>query len=139
MDFKIVNHFYVKNSNYEETKDFYTNILGFKIFNESFDKTTNKYILKLKSSDNFLELISYEDNKKELENLTPSKLSKLQLEVKSLNSTVSELKSKGIETYDIKEDPLTKKKFTFIKGPDDLLVKVYQKSLIDVFLNDIYI
>ncbi|MGL5479847.1 MAG: VOC family protein [Clostridium sp.] len=136
MDFKIVNHFYIKNSNYKETKDFYTNILGFKVFNESFDKANNKYILKLKYNDNFLELISYDDENNELDGLA---LSKLQLEVKSLNSTISELKSKGIETYDIKEDPLTKKNFTYFKGPDDLLVKVYQKSLIDVFLNDIYI
>ncbi|MCR6514407.1 VOC family protein [Clostridium sp. LY3-2] len=136
MDFKIVNHFYIKNSNYKETKDFYTNILGFNVFNESFDKANNKYILKLKYNDNFLELISYDDENNELDGLA---LSKLQLEVKSLNSTISELKSKGIETYDIKEDPLTKKNFTYFKGPDDLLVKVYQKSLIDVFLNDIYI
>ncbi|MGL5869593.1 VOC family protein [Clostridium chrysemydis] len=136
MDFKIVNHFYIKNSNYKETKDFYTNILGFKVFNESFDNANNKYILKLKYNDNFLELISYDDENNELDGLA---LSKLQLEVKSLNSTISELKSKGIETYDIKEDPLTKKNFTYFKGPDDLLVKVYQKSLIDVFLNDIYI
>lgn len=136
MDFKIVNHFYIKNSNYKETKDFYTHILGFKVFNESFDNANNKYILKLKYNDNFLELISYDDENNELDGLA---LSKLQLEVKSLNSTISELKSKGIETYDIKEDPLTKKNFTYFKGPDDLLVKVYQKSLIDVFLNDIYI
>lgn len=136
MDFKIVNNFYIKNSNYKETKDFYTNILGFNIFNESYDKNNNKYILKLKYNDNFLELISYDDNKDKLDGFS---LSKLQLEVKSLNSTISELKSKGIETYEIQEEPITKKKFTYFKGPDDLLVKVYQKSLIDVFLNDIYI
>jgi glyoxylase I family protein len=122
-----IQHVAIICSDYEVSKKFYVDILKFSIVNEIYRSDRDSYKLDLKVSDrDTLELFSFP-----LPPQRPSKpeacgLRHLAFEVDNIEENVDYLISKGVNVEPIRVDPITGKKFTFFKDPDDLPLEIYE-------------
>ncbi|MBV9389715.1 MAG: VOC family protein, partial [Chroococcidiopsidaceae cyanobacterium CP_BM_ER_R8_30] len=114
-------------SNYEVSKKFYTEILGFPIIRETFRTERNSYKLDLRVGQNDrIELFSFPNPSGRISNPEACGLRHLAFEVDNIEQTVAELESKGLQIEPIRNDWLTGKKFTFFKDPDSLPLEIYE-------------
>lgn len=114
-------------SNYEKSKKFYTEILGFEIIKETYREERNSYKLDLRVGDrDQIELFSFPNPPQRPSRPEAQGLRHLAFQVSDLDNEVSELKSKNIEVEDIRIDPITAKRFTFFTDPDDLPLELYE-------------
>lgn len=122
-----IHHVAIICSDYEKSKTFYVDILGFSIIQETFRAAKNSYKLDLKvGNSDVIELFSFPDSPKRLSHPESCGLRHLAFEVDDITASVSELKSQGLEVEDIRIDEITGKQFTFFKDPDNLPLEIYQ-------------
>ncbi len=122
-----IHHVAIICSNYECSKKFYTEVLGFSIINETFRKERNSYKLDLRVGDNHqIELFSFPNPPQRVSNPEACGLRHLAFNVENIEKVVTELKAKGIEVEDIRIDEITGKKFTFFQDPDALPLEIYE-------------
>ncbi|MDT8717561.1 VOC family protein [Clostridium sp. 19966] len=114
-------------SNYEKSKFFYTEILGFNVINEVYRATRNSYKLDLILGDCQIELFSFPSPPKRPSYPEAAGLRHLAFEVDDIKAAVSELKEKAVEVEEIRTDEITNKKFTFFSDPDGLPLELYEK------------
>ncbi|MGL5314600.1 MAG: SMU1112c/YaeR family gloxylase I-like metalloprotein [Peptostreptococcaceae bacterium] len=126
MKFNKIHHAAIICSNYEDSKDFYVNILGLEVINEVYREERESYKLDLKLGDNQLELFSFPNPPKRLSSPEGCGLRHLAFEVDDVEAVVNELESKGVEVEDIRVDEYTGKKYTFFKDPDGLPLELYE-------------
>lgn len=128
MNISKIHHVAIISSNYEVSKDFYVNKLGFQVIREVYRKERNSYKLDLKIGDSQIELFSFENPPKRPSYPEACGLRHLAFEVDNIETTVKELNSKGIKTEPIRIDEFTNMKFTFFSDPDGLPLELYQTS-----------
>ncbi len=117
-------------SNYEKSKHFYVNLLGFEIIQETFRKERNSYKLDLRvGTDDQIELFSFPDPPERPSKPEACGLRHLAFEVDNIDQSVADLLSKGIGVEPIRRDEITGKRFTFFKDPDNLPLEIYQKNI----------
>lgn len=122
-----IHHVAIICSNYEQSKRFYVEILGFSIIKETFRAARNSYKLDLQVGKSVqIELFSFPNPPQRVSNPEACGLRHLAFAVDDLDATVSYLESKGVQTEDIRIDELTGKRFTFFKDPDDLPLEIYE-------------
>jgi glyoxylase I family protein len=122
-----IHHVAIICSDYERSKKFYTEILGFTIIEETFRKERNSYKLDLKVGNNDqIELFSFPNRPKRVSNPEACGLRHLAFKVENIEQTVFYLKSQNIEVENIRVDDLTGKKFTFFQDPDNLPLEIYE-------------
>lgn len=122
-----IHHVAIICSDYEKSKIFYVDILGFSIIHETFRVARNSYKLDLKvGNGDVIELFSFPDSPKRASHPEACGLRHLAFEVDDISASVSYLKSKNVEVEDIRIDELTGKQFTFFKDPDNLPLEIYQ-------------
>lgn len=127
LDIKNIHHVAIIVSDYEKSKKFYTEILGFTIKAETFRKDRNSYKLDLEIKGNYqIELFSFLTPPKRLTNPEACGLRHLAFEVKNIENEVNKLKKLGVNCEQIRVDELTGKKFTFFKDPDDTPLELYE-------------
>lgn len=123
-----IHHIAVICSNYEKSKQFYIEVLGFSIIKETFRAERNSYKLDLKvGASGQIELFSFPNPPKRVSSPEACGLRHLAFEVCDLNESVSDLKSKGVQVEDIRIDQITGKRFTFFSDPDGLPLEIYEK------------
>lgn len=128
MKFNRIHHVAVICSDYQKSKEFYVEKLGFEIENEVFREERNSYKLDLKVAGIYqIELFSFPNPPERVNSPEARGLRHLAFEVDNVEKTVAELNEKGIETEPIRIDEITGKKFTFFKDPDNLPLEVYEK------------
>ncbi len=114
-------------SDFECSKRFYTEVLGFSIINETFRKERNSYKLDLRVGENHqIELFSFPNPPQRVSSPEACGLRHLAFQVENVEEVVSELKAKGVEVEDIRIDEITGKKFTFFQDPDALPLEIYE-------------
>lgn len=114
-------------SNYEKSKKFYTETLGFKIIEETYRKERDSYKLDLRVGDNDqIELFSFPNPPKRPSRPEAQGLRHLAFQVSDLDKTVSELEKLDVAVENIRIDPVTKKRFTFFSNPDNLPLELYE-------------
>jgi glyoxylase I family protein len=121
-----IHHIAIICSDYEKSKYFYTQILGFPIINETFREHRNSYKLDLKVADNdMIELFSFPNP---APRCSPENcgLRHLAFAVEDINESVNYLELQGVNVEPIRVDELTGKKFTFFKDPDNLPLEIYE-------------
>ncbi|MBV9389944.1 MAG: VOC family protein [Chroococcidiopsidaceae cyanobacterium CP_BM_ER_R8_30] len=92
-----IHHVAIICSNYEVSKKFYTEILGFPIIRETFRTERNSYKLDLRVGQNdWIELFSFPNPPERISHPEACGLRHLAFEVDDLEQTVAELESKGI-------------------------------------------
>ncbi len=122
-----IHHVAIICSNYERSKYFYTEILGFPIIQETFRSQRNSYKLDLRVGDNDqIELFSFPNPPMRVSKPEACGLRHLAFKVDDVEQSVSYLKSLGVEVEDIRIDEITGKKFTFFQDPDALPLEIYE-------------
>jgi glyoxylase I family protein len=123
-----IHHIAIICSDYECSKGFYVEVLGFSIIEETFRAERNSYKLDLRVGDNQqIELFSFPNPPKRINNPEACGLRHLAFEVDDIEQTVLELKSKGVEVENIRIDEITGKRFTFFPDPDNLPLEIYER------------
>jgi glyoxylase I family protein len=122
-----IHHIAIICSNYERSKKFYVEVLGFQIIQETYRAQRNSYKLDLRVGVNSqIELFSFPDPPQRVNDPEACGLRHLAFIVENIEETVNFLKESDIEVEAIRIDPNTGKKFTFFKDPDDLPLEIYQ-------------
>ncbi|OUL32049.1 VOC family protein [Nostoc sp. 106C] len=122
-----IHHIAIICSDYERSKKFYVEVLGFPIIQETFRDRRNSYKLDLQVGENTqIELFSFPNPPQRPSNPEACGLRHLAFAVDNIEQTVIELQSQGIEVEDIRIDEITGKKFTFFKDPDGLPLEIYE-------------
>lgn len=128
MKFNRIHHVAVICSDYQKSKEFYVEKLGFEIENEVFREERNSYKLDLKVAGVYqIELFSFPNPPERVNSPEARGLRHLAFEVDDVEKAAAELNEKGIETEPVRIDEITGKKFTFFKDPDNLPLEVYGK------------
>lgn len=127
MKLSSIHHVAIIVSDYEVSKDFYVNKLGFEIIRENYRPDKKDWKLDLRvDADTELEIFAPEDPPKRLTNPEACGLRHLAFHTDNIEKTVEELKSLGIETIGIKVDTFTNKKLTFFYDPDGLPLELHE-------------
>ncbi|WP_016937627.1 SMU1112c/YaeR family gloxylase I-like metalloprotein [Bacillus siamensis] len=124
---KSIHHIAIICSDYEKSKAFYTETLGFGIIKETYRKERGSYKLDLALDGTYvIELFSFPDPPERPTRPEAAGLRHLAFTVNDLEAAVRELKEKGIDTETVRTDPLTGKRFTFFFDPDKLPLELYE-------------
>lgn len=127
MNIKRLHHVAIICSDYEQSKYFYTTILGFEILNELYRKDRDSHKLDLALNGQYLiELFSFPNPPQRQTQPESTGLRHISFEVNELEQAIAYLKTKSIVTEPIRIDELTNKKFTFFKDPDNLPIEIYE-------------
>jgi glyoxylase I family protein len=115
-------------SDYETSKAFYTQILGFEVVSEVHRKERRSYKLDLWLPDGIqIELFSFPDPPKRPSYPEACGLRHLAFEVADIDEAVRELREKRVIVEEIRIDEQTGKRFTFFADPDGLPLELYER------------
>ncbi len=126
MNLKKIHHIAIIVSDYEVSKKFYTELLGFKVIRESFRADRGDYKLDLELDGCELELFSGKNNPKRASYPEAYGLRHLAFFVEDMDAVIKELNQKGIETEPVRTDEFTGKKMTFFRDPDGLPLELHE-------------
>ncbi len=128
MKFNKIHHVAIICSDYEKSKKFYTEILGFEVEKETYREERDSYKLDLKIGGIYqIELFSFVNPPERVNRPEAKGLRHLAFEVDNIDETVRELNEKGVVTEPVRTDEVTGKKFTFFTDPDKLPLEIYEK------------
>jgi len=125
---KGIHHVAIICSNYEVSKNFYVNILGFRVKAEHYRAERTSYKLDLMLDEHYVvELFSFPDPP-----LRPSRpeacgLRHLAFAVDNLDQVCQTLKDKNVLCEPIRIDEYTGRRFTFFSDPDNLPLELYER------------
>ncbi|WP_316767729.1 VOC family protein [Pedobacter frigiditerrae] len=126
--FNRIHHIAIICTNYEVSKDFYVNKLGFKVLAEVYRAERKSYKLDLAVNGLYqIELFSFENPVARPSRPEAAGLRHLAFEVDDVRKVSDLLKSKGVETEAIRIDEFTGKQFTFFTDPDGLPLEIYER------------
>lgn len=127
MIFDSIHHIAIIASDYDKAKDFYVNKLGLKIKREVERKERENFIIFLDGGENIeIELFIEKNPPKRLTRPEARGLRHLAFRVDDIYKSVEELKKRGIETEEIRIDPLNGKHMTFFFDPDGLPLELHE-------------
>lgn len=122
-----IHHIAIICSDYERSKNFYTEVLGFTIIKETYRAERTSYKLDLALNGNYtIELFSFPDPPKRVSRPEACGLRHLAFEVDDLTTTLNELDKLNIKHEGVRLDDITNKRFTFIADPDGLPIEFYE-------------
>jgi glyoxylase I family protein len=125
---KQVHHIAIICSNYELSKFFYTEVLGFTIEQEVYRKERDSYKLDLLLNGKYvIELFSFPHPPARVSRPEAAGLRHIAFEVDDIAATVDELDRLNVIAEPIRIDEFTQKKFTFIADPDGLPIEFYEQ------------
>ncbi|MDR3597260.1 VOC family protein [Clostridium sp.] len=126
MNLNPIHHIAIIVSNYEVSKDFYVNKLGFEILRENYRKERDSYKLDLKIGNSEIELFSMPSAPDRPSYPEACGLRHLAFKVNNIEEIIKELNQKGIVTEPIRIDEYSNKKFTFFSDPDGLPLELHE-------------
>lgn len=127
MKLQSVHHIAIICSNYEVSKAFYTDILGFSIKHEVYREARESYKLDLALNNQYvIELFSFPNPPKRPSRPEATGLRHIAFGVHDLEESLAYLDSKNISHEGIRIDEFTHKKFTFFTDPDNLPIELYE-------------
>jgi glyoxylase I family protein len=122
-----LHHIAIICSDYEKSKRFYTEILGFQVKNEVYREERQSFKLDLSLNGHYLiELFSFPNPPNRLSRPESTGLRHIAFGVNNIEESCLFLKDNQIDTEDIRIDEYTGRKFTFFADPDDLPIEFYE-------------
>jgi glyoxylase I family protein len=123
-------------SNYQVSKEFYTQVLGFSVVSERYRKDRDSYKLNLairngaaaRAGQGEIELFSFPTPPPRPSYPEATGLRHLAFAVDDLDAAVADLQAKGLSFQPIRLDPITDKRFTFFSDPDGLPLELYEEK-----------
>ena len=128
MKIKKIHHVAILTDRYEESKRFYTDLLGFTIIKETYREQRDSYKLDLAINGQYcIELFSFPEYK-ERNTFPESKgLRHLAFAVDDVEKWIDFLRSKNVNVQDVRIDEITLKKFTFFYDPNGQPLELYEE------------
>jgi glyoxylase I family protein len=127
LSLKSIHHIAIICSDYELSKQFYTQTLGFTIIKETFRAERNSFKLDLALNNNYIiELFSFPNPAARPSQPESTGLRHLAFSVSDIETAIKELALKGVVCEPIRVDHLTNKRFTFFADPDGLPLELYE-------------
>jgi len=123
-----VHHIAIICSDYQRSKAFYTETLGFAVRSEVYRRERDSYKLDLALGDKYvIELFSFPNPPKRPSQPEACGLRHLAFLVEDIEGASKELLEKGISVEAIRVDQFTGKRYTFFADPDGLPIELYEK------------
>lgn len=123
-----VHHIAIICSDYERSKRFYTETLGFAVQAETYREARDSWKLDLSLNGQYIiELFSFPSPPPRVSSPEARGLRHLAFEVNDVEAAASALRQSGVSTEPVRIDEFTGKKFTFFTDPDGLPLELYEK------------
>lgn len=113
-------------SDYQLSRHFYVDVLGFMVIAENFRAERNSWKCDLKIGDAQIELFSFPEAPPRVSRPEACGLRHLAFRVQDVAAKVEHLKSHGVASEPVRTDPYTGRLFTFFSDPDGLPLELYQ-------------
>lgn len=125
--FNRIHHIAIICSDYEISKEFYVDKLGFTVLAEVYRAERKSYKLDLAVNGLYqIELFSFENPPARPSRPEAQGLRHLAFEVNDIEAEIMRLNAVGIVTEPIRIDEFTGKRFTFFSDPDGLPLELYE-------------
>lgn len=126
--FLSIHHVAIICSDYERSKAFYIDILGFKVIAENYRQQSQSYKLDLSTDVGLqIELFYFPQSPERISYPEACGLRHLAFSVDSIEHVIAKLNGKGIKTEEVRVDEYTGKRFTFFQDPDKLPIELYEE------------
>jgi len=123
-----VHHIAIICSDYQKSKQFYSEVLGLTIKQEVFREARKSYKLDLEIAGQYqIELFSFPDPPPRPSRPEATGLRHLAFEVDDVEQAARHIQSHNIPIEPIRVDEFTDKRFTFFADPDGLPIEFYEK------------
>lgn len=127
INIKRVHHIAIICSNYQLSKEFYLEVLGFKLDSEVYREARQSFKADLSLNGTYIiELFSFPETPPRPSRPEAAGLRHIAFEVGDIESVVKTLQKKEIFVEPIRVDEFTGKKFTFMADPDGLPIEFYE-------------
>lgn len=126
MQLKTLHHIAIIGSDYNQSKYFYVDLLGFDVISEHYRKDRDDHILNLAGNDFTIELFIMKNHPKRLSYPESYGLRHIAFKVDSVKQSVNDLNALGIKTEPIRIDPYTNTMMTFFFDPDGLPIEIHE-------------
>lgn len=127
LNLKSLHHIAIICSDYEPSKKFYIEILGFTIIQEVYRADRQSYKLDLALNGTYLiELFSFPNPPKRVSRPEACGLRHLAFAVENIEESIAFLIKSGIRPEPIRIDENSGKRFTFFADPDELPIELYE-------------
>ena len=127
MQIKHIHHIAILTDNYELSKKFYTEILGFEIIAETYRAERDSYKLDLAINGTYqIELFSFPDHRERGSYPESKGLRHLAFSVDDVEASSAFLKNKDVDVQEVRIDELTGKKFVFFIDPNGQPLELYE-------------
>ena len=126
MFFNHIHHVAINCSDYQKTKEFYVEKLGFEIIRENQRDDKNDIKLDLRLGVHELEIFISPNLPKRPSYPEALGLRHLAFKVENINEVIDFLDSKGIECEPVRTDTFTGEKMTFFFDPDGLPLELHE-------------
>jgi len=125
---KKIHHIAVICSDYNTSKNFYTQILGFTIQAEHYRADRESWKIDLSLNGQYvIELFTFPNSPARVSRPEARGLRHLAFEVADIEQAVMVLHQKNVNTEAIRTDEFTGKRFTFFQDPDGLPLELYEQ------------
>ena len=121
-----IHHVAIIGSDYQASKDFYVNLLGFQVIRENYREDRDDYKIDLACGDMEIELFIIKDAPARANYPEARGLRHLAFAVDDVEETVKWLQSVGIQTEPVRLDKFTGKKMTFFQDLDGLPLEIHE-------------
>ena len=126
MKLDAIHHVAIIVSDYQRSKEFYVDKLGFPVIRENYRPDRGDWKLDLACGDIELEIFVQDWAPERPDKPEARGLRHLAFKVEEIEKTVAELESLGIPCEEIRLDGYTGKKMTFFFDPDGLPLELHQ-------------
>ncbi|HEX2847360.1 MAG TPA: VOC family protein [Chitinophagaceae bacterium] len=127
MNIKAIHHIAILTDDYEKSKAFYTEVLGFTIISETYRAERRSYKLDLAINGLYqIELFSFPDYRERASYPEAKGLRHLAFLTDDVDGAAKELKEKAVEVQEIRTDELTGKRFVFFYDPNGQPLELYE-------------
>ncbi|WP_413517837.1 VOC family protein [Carnobacterium maltaromaticum] len=126
MNLQALHHVAIIVSDYQKSKEFYVDLLGFEVIRENYRPERNDHKLDLKFGNSELEIFAMPNNPKRVSNPEACGLRHLAFKVDAIEEVIGELAAKGIDCEPIRIDDYTNEKMTFFFDPDGLPLELHE-------------
>lgn len=123
-----IHHIAILTDRYEESKKFYTELLGFEIINETYRKERGSYKVDLAIAGKYtIELFSFPEYKERASFPEAKGLRHLAFAVDNVEEWILFFRSRNVEVQDVRIDEITLKRFTFFYDPNGQPLELYEE------------
>ena len=113
-------------TDWQKTKDFYIDKLGFTLIREEYRPAIGDYLRMIRQGEVTLEVFEKPDYPERVTNPEAKGLRHLAFHVQDVEAAVRWLNGLGIETEPIREDLVNGGRFAFFKDPDGLPLELHE-------------